>query len=142
MERGHTLLELSVALALAAVAATSFLGATRGLRERAAVISAREALAGLFAEARVAAVASGGATVHVRSAPAEAWYEAAGTERRRIRLGRDEGVSVTLNRGRTASDLRYDPLGLGQVASETFRLRRGKAEATLVVSGYGRVRRW
>lgn len=142
MKRGYTLLEMSVVLALLALASSAFLPAVRGLRDEMAVVSAREVLAGLFAEARVAAVASGGTTVHIRPLTGDAWYDVEGVEARRVRVGGGGGVVVTLSRGRTESNLRYDALGLGQVASETFRFRRGDAYATLVVSSYGRVRRW
>jgi len=142
MRRGHTLVELSVVLALLALGLSVVLPAARGLRDRSAVLSAREEVAGLIAEARTAALAWGGATVHVRAGDATIWYEAGGRVPRRVSLRPEPGVEVLLPRGRSASDLRYDALGIGRVASETLRFRRGDAESTLVISGYGRVRRW
>ena len=142
MRRGYTLLELSAVLALMAVAVAILLSAPEGTRDRWAVESAREQVAGLLAEARTAAVAWGGATVHLSATEAAAWYEAGGVERRRVELAEDVDLELLLPRARTDAELRYDALGLGQVASQTLRFRRGAAEATLVVSGYGRVRRW
>lgn len=142
MTRGHTLLELSVVLMLMALTGSVFLSAGRGLRNRSAVVAAREEVAGLFAEARMAALASGGAVVRVRAAEGALWYEAGGHVRRRLDLAEEPGVLVVLSRGRAEADLEYDALGLGRVASETLRFRRGESESTLIVSGYGRVRRW
>lgn len=141
MRRGHTLLELCAVLLLAAVAASVILPAGRTLRDRMAVVAAREAVAGLVAEARMAAVAHGGASVQLRAAPWRAWAEVGDSAFGHLALEEDLSVTVDLSRGRTLTELRYDPLGLGQVASETVRFRRGDAFAALVVSGYGRVRR-
>lgn len=113
----------------------------RGVRDTFAVVAAREALVGLIAEARSAAISHGGATVRLDSAPWRAWAQAGGTPLRSVELARQLGVSVVLSRGRGAVELRYDALGLGQVASETIVLVRGDARRSLVISGYGRVRR-
>jgi prepilin-type N-terminal cleavage/methylation domain-containing protein len=142
MRRGYTLLELSAVLALMAAAVSILLSAGGGARDRWAVEAAREQVAGLIAEARTAAVAWGGAVVRLSASDAEAWYEAGGVEQRRVALARDVAVELVLSRGGVEVVLRYDALGLGQVASQTLRFRRGAAEAVLVVSGYGRVRRW
>lgn len=106
-----------------------------------AVVAAREAVAGLVAEARAEAMARGSAVVVVETSPGSASLEAPGRPVRRIPVQADLGVEIALSRGRGAAELRYNVLGLGQVASETVSFRRGRAEAALVVSGYGRVRR-
>lgn len=142
MRRGYTLVELSIVLALMALSAPFLLAAGHRMRDRAAVVSARERVAGLVAEARMAAMSWGGATVHLTTDDGAAWFEAGGAVRRRLLLADDPGVAVVLPRGRTTSDLAYDALGIGRVASETLRFQRGEAESVLVVSGYGRVRRW
>lgn len=142
MRHGYTLLELSAVLALMAAATSILLGAGEGMRDRWAVEGAREEVAGLIAEARTAAVTWGGATVHLSASDAEVWYEAGGTEWRRLALGEEVALELVLPRGRAASLLHFDALGLGQVASRTLRFRRGEEETTLVVSSYGRVRRW
>jgi prepilin-type N-terminal cleavage/methylation domain-containing protein len=142
MRRGYTLLELSAVLALMAAVASIVLAAGEGVRDRWAVEAAREEVAGLIAEARTAALVWGGATVHLSATGAEAWYEAGGTKWRLVALAEEVALDLVLPRGRTEAVLRFDALGLGQVASQTVRFRRGEAEATLVVSAYGRVRRW
>jgi Tfp pilus assembly protein FimT len=141
MRRGHTLFELILVLMLAGIAGSVLVGAGRGLHDRTAVVAAREALAGLVAEARSEALSRGGATVHVSAAPWRAWSEARGTTFRTLELERELGVSVVLARSRTSAELTFDALGLGRVASETVLFRRGDAEAGLVISAFGRVRR-
>lgn len=141
MRRGYTLIELCATLLIMAVG-TSFLApAARRLRDRMAVVAAREAVAGLVAEARVAALGRGGSVVLIKTRPGSADVEMPGSAGRTVFIQRDLGVQVVLGRRRTSTELHYDALGLGQVASETVSFRRGEAEATLVVSGYGRVRR-
>ncbi|MGD8318980.1 MAG: type II secretion system protein [Gemmatimonadota bacterium] len=142
MRRGYTLLELMATLVLVAIVGPAVVGAGHGLRDRAAVVGAREAVAGLLAQARMEARSWGGARVHLRAEPWEAWVEAGGVVRRRVALQAEWGVEVALSRSRTETVIRYDALGLGRVASETLRFRRGDAGTALVVSGYGRVRRW
>jgi prepilin-type N-terminal cleavage/methylation domain-containing protein len=141
MRSGHTLLELLTALILVAIAAAVLLPAGRDLRDAMAVAGAREAVAGLVSEARLLAQANGGAVVHLQAGPWRAWSEVGDSVVRVVRLEEDLKVTVELNRGRLAATLRYDGLGLGQVASQTVAFRRGAAERALVVSGYGRVRR-
>lgn len=140
MPRGHTLPELCTALLLGALALSVVLPGASAARDRLSVAAAREGVAGLIAEARVAALAHGGATVHLETLPARAWSEAGDTVLRALDLT-EWGVSLALSGGRTSRVLRYDALGLGQVASETVRFRRGRVDRALVVSGFGRVRR-
>jgi Tfp pilus assembly protein FimT len=141
MRRGHTLFELILVLMLVGIAGSVLVGAGSSLHDRTAVIAAREALAGLVAEARSEALSRGGATVHVSAAPWRAWSEARGTTFRTLELEKELGVSVVLAGSRTSSELNFDALGLGRVASETVLFRRGDAEAGLVISAFGRVRR-
>jgi type II secretory pathway pseudopilin PulG len=139
--RGHTLIELAFVLLLVGVATASAAPSARRLTERTAVAAAREALVGLFTEARLAAVEEGGALVRIEASPWRAEVEARGKSARRVALETDFGVTVELGGGRTQVDLAYDALGLGRVASQTIILRKGDATAELIVSGYGRVRR-
>jgi len=140
--RGHTLLELAAVLLLLALACGAVMPAGSRLRDKAAVIAVRESVAGLVAEARTAAVAHGGADVHVASGPWRAWYATGDSIRRTISIESELGVSVVLARGRSSTEVHYDALGLGRVASETLVFRRGNQESGLVLSAYGRVRRW
>jgi len=133
--------ELCATLLILAVGVSFVAPRARHLQDRMAVVAAREAVAGLVAQARAEALARGSAVVVVETSPGSASLEAAGLPVRRIPVQADLGVEVALSRGRSAAELRYNALGLGQVASETVSFRRGGAEAALVVSGYGRVRR-
>ncbi len=141
MRRGYTLIELSLVLTLATMTCLTLLPTARRLRDRMAVVAAREALAGLIARARVDALARGGSTVHVRGVSGRAWYEASDSVLATLELQRDFAVTVALGGTRDSADLRFDALGIGRIASQTLRFRRGSEEAVLVVSGYGRVRR-
>ena len=51
------------------------------------------------------------------------------------------GGSGACGRGGRGDRLAYDALAVGRVASGTLTFRRGDAESSVVVSGYGRVRR-
>jgi Tfp pilus assembly protein FimT len=141
MRRGYTLFEICAVLLLAAVAVSALLPAGKAVVDRMAVVAAREAVAGLVADARVAAVTHGGATVQMRSGPWRAWAQVGDSAFGLVGLEELLSVTVELSQDRSASELRYDALGLGQVASETLRFRRGSSSSVLVVSGYGRVRR-
>jgi len=51
------------------------------------------------------------------------------------------GVSMTLSRGRARSRVRFGPLGLGLVSSQTLTFRLAGEERRLVISSLGRVAR-
>ena len=142
MNRGYTLVELATVLLLLGLASSTLLPLARRSGDRAAVVSAREAVTGLVAEARVASRTHGEASVHLAAEPWRAWIEADGEVTRLVALAADLGVDVVLSRGRTRAELRFNALGLGEVASQTLVFRRRKAQAGLVLSSYGRVRRW
>lgn len=141
MRTGFTLLELATVLTVVAVAAAGLGPAVGRWGDRAAVVGAREAVAALVAEARASGLGRGGARVHVAARPWRAWSEVDGRVLRSVDLEVEAGVRVDLSAQRERTTLEYDALGVGRVASETLRFRRGGAEAALVVSGYGRVRR-
>ncbi len=105
------------------------------------VVGAREAVVGLLAEARLAAIESGSASVRITVDTAEAEALGAGIPLRTAALGGEFGVTVGLSGAATDVDLAYDGLGLGRMASQTITFRRGRETTELVVSGYGRVRR-
>lgn len=141
MRRGTTLVELALALALAAIALAVVAPVARSALDRMAVVAAREAVAGLFSQARAAARVHGAAVVRVQPGPWRARAEAGGRTLRTVWLAEEMGVSVSIGRGRDSTLLRFDALGLGRVASETLTFRRGAARAGLTLSSYGRVRR-
>ena len=142
MSRGTTLIELATVLLLMGLGGAVLLPVGSRIRNRIAVASARESVAGLFAEARSAAVLHGGSSVHLTDRPWRAWYEVSGIRRRSVHLEKDHSVSVIVDRGGSPYEVRFDALGLGRAASSTLRFRRGAAEAGLTLSSYGRVRRW
>lgn len=141
MTRGFTLLELVVAVALAALVLGAGLPAARRSVDRMAVVGAREALVGMVVRARSEAVARGGAVLVLDAAGATARVEAAGEVVDALDVASAFGVH--LDPGGTASEVRlaFDGLGIGRIASRTVKLRRGRAEAGIVVSSYGRVSR-
>jgi Tfp pilus assembly protein FimT len=139
--RGHTLVELTFVLLLVGVAAASVAPTARQAQERAAVVAAREAVVGLLAEARLAAIESGGASVRIASDTGIAEALARGTTLRRVALATDFGVTLEVGGSGSSVELRYDALGLGRMTSLTIVFRRGQAAAELIVSSYGRVRR-
>jgi hypothetical protein len=106
-----------------------------------AVVGAREALAGLFHQARFEAITHGAARVHLLRSPPSAELLVGGFVVERVELRKEYRASLRLSRDRAEAEIPYDALGLGRVASQTLRIERGDAEATLVVSAYGRVRR-
>jgi hypothetical protein len=106
-----------------------------------AVLGARESALGLFHRARMEAVARGGARILLRSSPAsiELW---SGDSLVSVSTpGEAYGVEMALSSGRDRAELAFDPLGLGQIASQTLLFRRDLAEAGLVISSFGRVTR-
>ncbi len=139
--RGHTLVELLFVLFLTGVTAASVVPTARRQRDRALVVGAREAVVGLLAEARLAAIESGSASVRITVGPAKAEARAGGIPLRTAALGAEFGVTVGLSGAATNVELAYDGLGLGRMASQTITFRRGRATTELVVSGYGRVTR-
>lgn len=141
MRPGYTLVELAFVVLLLGMTGLMVLPSVHRLGDRMAVVGAREAVAGLFAEARIDALQLGGATVRIRSGPWRAWAEAGDSVLGRVDLARDFSVSVSIGRGGSSADVHYDALGMGQVASETLTFLRGDERTELVISGYGRVRR-
>jgi prepilin-type N-terminal cleavage/methylation domain-containing protein len=139
--RGYTLVELLCVVLLSGVCAASLAPAARRQRDRAMVVSAREAVVALVAEARLAGMEWGSASVRVTTAPAQAEARSAAGTLRIARLQEEFDVSIALSGGTTEVELAYDALGLGRMASQTITFRRGSATAGLIVSSYGRARR-
>lgn len=140
-KRGFSAVELVVALACAAVLTPPIVGSVAQLRTGFRLRHAQEEAARLFARARWTAVSTGGAVVELTAEPpAGLVLSAAGDTVAATRFGGD-GVSLKLSRGRSSSRLRYGPMGLGMVSSQTLRFGLGKSERALVVSSLGRVTR-
>lgn len=139
--RGHTLVELLLVLALTGAATASLAPTARRYLDRAAAVAAREALVGLVAEARLAAIETGEARAVVTSEPPTVRVVVGDSTVRAVDLRGEYGVGLELNGGRSEAELSFGPLGLGIMTGQTLRIRRGESVAELVVSGYGRVRR-
>ena len=135
------MVELMLLLFLIAWTAAVGFPVGQSYHDRFAVVGAREAVAGLIAEARVVAVSSGSAHVYVDGESGRVWSEAELGTLRSIALDDEPGVMVSLSGGRLQAELSWDALGLGRFTSQTIEFRRGGARARLIVSSYGRVRR-
>lgn len=136
---GHTLIELLLVLTLMGATTASLAPTARRYRDRGSVVAAREALVGLVSATRAAAMEAGEARLRVDSSTATVLVS--GSTLRSVDLTAEFEVELELSAGRSLVELEFDALGLGRLAGQTFRLRRGEAAAELVVSSYGRVRR-
>lgn len=139
--RGFTLVELLVVLALAAVLAGAAWPLGRGSLDRLHVVTAREELYGLVYRARGLATRTGSATITINLDVGRASLtDGYSTEVDRVDLG-SRRVDVSTTGSSSTVALRWNGLGWGIVASRTLVLRRGAAEARLVVSSRGRASR-
>jgi len=140
MRSGFTLPELTIVLALIAAAGTALLPAAHAAGDRLAVTAAREAVAALVARTRSEAMAHGGAVLELRAPDARAWIQAGDSVIEARSLAVEYGVTLELG-GSGEAELAFDALGLGRRASRTVVLRRGAAEARVVIAAYGRALR-
>jgi hypothetical protein len=107
-----------------------------------AVRAARENAFGVFARARSLALQDGGAVIELSALNDRITvYTTSGAIAYELQL---TGQRVDLLPDVTSDPvmLRYDAYGLGRMMSRTITLRAGNAVAGLVVSSFGRVRRW
>ena len=140
-DRGFSVVEVVIALACIAVLTPPLVASATKLRTGFVLRHAQEEAARLFARARWTAVRTGGAVVELTADPPGGLVlSAAGDTVVATRFG-GEGVSLGLSRGRAASRLRFGPMGLGLVSSQTLRFRLGRSERSVVVSSLGRVTR-
>lgn len=138
---GVALAEIALVCVLVGLLAGLAFPGLGAIRDRAAVVSARESVLALIHDIRGLAMESGGAElVFDDAAQRFDLVGPAGDTLSRLRM--DEfGVEVETT-GRTAEvRLRWNALGWGVVSSRTFTLRRGAHEARLVVSSRGRASR-
>lgn len=140
--RGTTVIELLVALLLLGVLLALSLPPMARWRDAVAARAARDELAAGLAWTRLSAVSHGGSTLVVDATSGTFWtMTPAGPARPPVSLTDRYAVRLDVGSGGRVS-LEYDALGVGRHASRTIRFRRGRAEAGLVISGYGRFRRW
>ncbi len=138
---GYSLIEIAVALAIVAALAPPVAASASRLRAVYAVRRAQENAALLFTAARWAAVRDGRATIELVAAPPRGRVISAnGDTVLTADLGQG-GVTLRLSGDRATSRVRYGPVGLGWVASQTLRFARAGHERALVISSLGRVSR-
>ena len=139
MKPGATITELLLVLTILAIVATMAVPQVRRGLDIVNVRAARESAFALATRARTHAQANGGASLVIDSdSDVIEVADAAGSAVERMSANADVSVDGAAS-SRVA--LRYDAYGIGRMTSRTVRFQRGGAQATLVVSAYGRVRR-
>jgi prepilin-type N-terminal cleavage/methylation domain-containing protein len=140
---GYSLVELCLVLALLALLAGMAGPPVRYALALVRVRAARDLVAGQLARTRSLALSRGGAGMVLDLSRAESWIEASDTATPVVAVADGRLVAIGVD-GAAAGrvTIAYDALGLGRVASRTFRFRSGPAEARLTISSYGRVRSW
>lgn len=142
---GYTLLELTVVLALLALAIGLAYPGARTAADAWAVRAARDAVASVLAGTRAAALSQRGAELLIVPETGVVLVRTGSRPRaaRQLDVTRDWGVVVS-SPGSSADTIaiRYDALGLGRIANRTLRFERGRSAAGITIAAYGRARRW
>ena len=138
---GYSIIEVAVLLVVLGALAPPLFGSAHKLRTAFYLERSREEAARLFAEARWAAVAHGGATVELATDPARGVVIAAGGDTVMAASLGEGGVMLGLSRGRATARVRFGPMGVGMVSSQTLRFGLAGEERLLVLSSLGRVSR-
>ena len=137
---GTSFIELVIVLMLLSMLLGIALSTSFHWRDVLAVRAARDELASGFASARVTAAAAGGAALFLDQGNGLFWVATATGAGAATDLSRRYGVRF--DGDEALVEFRYDALGIGRLTNRTVRLRRGSAEGGVIVSAYGRVRRW
>lgn len=138
---GYSLIELTAALLLMAVASAVMVPAGASHRDRLSVLAAREVVVSAIRETRAQAIGFGAASLVLDAGSARGRILVGDSVVRAFPLDPEGRVAVRLGRGRLETELDYGGLGLGLFANETLELEAGDARTRLVISSYGRVRR-
>ncbi len=141
MDKGFTLFECVVVLAIVGIGVALGMPALQLQRDRWAVTQAREASAALLARARRDAMGSGGSTVTISPTLRRIERSLRGTVRERVEFGDRYGVSLEISGSDSLATIEFNALGLGRMAARTVRFERGRVSASIVISTYGRVSR-
>jgi prepilin-type N-terminal cleavage/methylation domain-containing protein len=139
MRKGYSLLEVTLVLTLLGVLISAVGPPFSAWLDRWSVLLARDRLVSVLGHARAIAQVRGGSELFVDVGEGLATVDVPGARVWEIGLTGD-GVALSLLSGRDSTRIRFDALGIGRIASQTFLLRRGAAEARVVVSALGRVR--
>ena len=140
-QAGYSIIEIAVLLVVLATLAPPLLGSAQKLRTSFYLQRSREEAARLFAEARWTAVTHGGATVELGTDPARGVVISAAGDTVMVASLDEGGVALGLSRGRATARVRFGPMGLGMVSSQTLRFGLAGEERRLVLSSLGRVSR-
>ncbi|MGK2960640.1 MAG: GspH/FimT family pseudopilin [Gemmatimonadaceae bacterium] len=137
-QAGATLIELTIALAIASVLFTITISRTGGFIDSIEVRGAVTEIVSLFSLARHTAISRGAQSVLSIDATTGTVAVSVGTELVRSRdVGEAHGVVLTTNR----SSITYSPIGVGYGAANfSLIVHRNAVVDTIVVSRLGRVR--
>ena len=136
---GYSIIEVVAMLAVLAILAPPLIASAGRLRASFLLGRAQEEAARLLAEARWTAIGAGGATLVLSSTPPRGVVVSAAGDTVAVADLGEGGVSLHLSRGRATARIRYGPLGLGLVSSQTIRFALADEERSLVISSLGRV---
>ncbi len=136
---GYSIIEIAALLAILAVLAPPVLASAVRLRTSFYLSRSQEEAARLLAEARWTAIADGGAALELTASPPGGVVVSASGDTVAVAGLGDGGVAMQLSRGRPTARVRYGPMGLGLVSSQTIRFTLAGEERSLVVSSLGRV---
>lgn len=140
--RGYSLIELLTVLVLLAVLLGMAVPPAARWRDGVAARAARDELAAGLAWTRLSAVSHGGSALVIDAVNGRFWTTTPdGWNGPAVDLAALYAVRLQAGAQETVR-LEYDALGIGRHASRTITIRRGSAVAGIVVSGYGRFRRW
>jgi Tfp pilus assembly protein FimT len=134
------LLELIIAITLLAILATLVAPGARSGLDGLRVRHAREATFALATRARAIARERGGAQLILDLAARRARVE--DTDGAILAAADLTDCDIVVAGATGTVTLTYDARGLGRMASRTVGFERGRAQAGLTFSSYGRVRRW
>lgn len=138
---GYSLIELTTALLIMAVALSVVIPAGASHRDRIRVLTARESVVAAIRETRTEALRSGGASLVLDARTGRGRVLVGDSVVRAFYVDPEGRVDVALPGRRTETEIDFGGLGLGRFANETLEFRAGHATVGLVISSYGRVRR-
>ncbi len=137
---GLTLPELILCLLLVGTATQTFIGPIRLQADALALRGIREEVVALVHRARMEARGHGDAAVVIEEGADPLLLVSGGRPPARVPLA-SRGVRLEVTGARSSLTLRFGPLGVARFGSASVVLTKGGAQARLVVSSYGRIRR-